>query len=254
MSNQYFNFYYSPARQGFDSSTWRALYGAPIGSGGNLLLSDTAMIHYGDILRGDAAFGLNLAAPGTGLSKRFGFYQPGRNSYAWFNITGTVIKVECSNGSNTTSTLLTWQSAWTSTDTEFRVQWEAGAVSFYVGGVKQLVISDSSVTGDPMSIYIANDSDDTIILKYIDVKSIQSFLMGTANEDALFAQNYVYVASGIATTEAVTMLMKILDVNSLTGVSDSVSISENVTVTLYWPISVVDSINVTESKTVSAPA
>jgi len=232
MSNQYFNFYYSPVRQGFDSSTWRSIFGLPVSSGGKLLLSGASMIHYGDILRGDALFNLNIAAPGPGLSKKFGFYQPNKNSYAYFYINGNTLVAACSTGVTTNTVEITWQSAWTNTDTSFRVQWEAGMVTFYIGGVQQAVIQDASVTGSPMSIYVSNESQDTLILNYIDVKTIQSYMISEGNEDAVFNEKYIYSASGINVTESVTMLLKILDVNSLTGVSDLLTISESTTVSV----------------------
>lgn len=254
MSNQYFNFYYSPTRQGFDSSSWRALIGAPISSGGRLLLTGASMIHYGDILRGDATFNVNIAAPGPGLSKKFGFYQPNKNAYAYFYINGASLTAETSDGVNTTSVSITWQSAWTNTNTDFRVKWEAGMATFYVGGIQQAITSNISVTGFPMSLYVANESQDTLILNYIDVQSIQSYMMSEANEDAVFAEKYVYIASGITITEAVTMFYTIQNINGLTGVSDGLTLSESVTISIFYPISVSDSLTVTDVRTVGAPA
>lgn len=249
MSNQYFSFYYSPIREGFDTSTWRTLFGLPIASGGKLLLNDTAIIHYGNIVRGDLTFSINVAAPGPGLSKKFGFFQPNKNSYAYFYINGNSFTAETSTGVTSTSTAITWQSAWTNTDTRFRVKWEAGQVSFYAGDVLQTTTCDSSITGLPMSIYIANESQDTLIFNYVDARSIQSYLMTEGQENAVFNEFYIYEASGITITESVTMLLKILNVNDLTGVSDSIILSESVTMLVFENRSVFDAMTLTESVT-----
>lgn len=275
MSNQYFNFYYSPTRQGYDSSTWHTLFGNPVASGNKLLLSDAAMLHYGDIVRGDASFGLNIAAPAAGTVKKFGFYQPGKNAYAYFQINESFFTGECSNGTNTTSVAITWQSAWTTTNTDFRVQWEAGTVTFFVGGVQQAVIQDISVSGDPMSIYVANEAQDTITLNYIDVKSIQSFMMSEGNENAIFNEYLIYASSGVIVSESVSIYQSILvpglgtpqsDVLALTEsitidvvtyhatVNDTLTTTESVSVTKIYNVSVTEAMTVTDVRTVGSPA
>lgn len=254
MSNQYFNFYYSPQRQGFDSSSWRALFGLPIASNGELLMSNTAIVHYADLLRADAVFNFNTPAPSGGLSKKFGFLQPNKNCFAYFHISGNTLLATCSNGTTTTTEAITWETYWTNTDTEFRVQWEAGTATFYVGGIQKAVIQDITVPGDPMSIYIANEADDVLILNYIDVKTIQSYLMNEGQENAVFNEFYVYGSDQVAVTDVITMFLTILNVNILDGVSDGLSTTENVNVSIFYPISVVDSLTLTDVDTVGDPA
>ena len=252
MSNQYFNFYYSPARQGFDASTWRTIVGSPAVSNNRLILSTATIVHYADLLRADATFNLNIAAPSAGLSKRFGFYQPGLNAFAYFSISGADFTAECSDGANTTSVSITWQSSWTNTNTEFRVKWEAGTATFFVGGVNQAVIQDVSVSGNPLSLYLTNESDDSLFLNYIDVKTIQSYLMSEGLPASSTFEDLVFAPDQINLTEAVTMLVTTLFVPAAGGnLFDSTSISESVTVERIFDVTVSDSMTLSEAVTMS---
>lgn len=230
MSNQYFTFYYSPSRQGFDSSTWRTLFGTPSVSSNRLSLVNAGIIHYGDIGRGDASFLFVVPSPAAGLSKKFGFYQPGLQAYAWFNISGATFTAECSNGTTTTTVVITWQSAWTNASTEFRVKWEAGIATFYVGGIQQAQISDASVTGKPMSLYITNEGTDNLQLVDINVQTIQSYMLSEGNENSNF-EILLSENEQINITEAVTMLIPTLFAPADGGnIFDGITLSENLTV------------------------
>src|SRR3990167_4177046 len=104
MSNQYINLYYDPVREGFDPSTWRALYGQPVVGSNQLMIKESAMLHYGDILRGDSVISLKIPAPVIGANRKFGFIQFNKNSYAYFKILNGALTAETSNGSSSTAT------------------------------------------------------------------------------------------------------------------------------------------------------
>ena len=248
MSNQYFNIYYDPVREGYDPSTWRALYGQPVVGSNQLMIREAGMLHYGDILRGDSVISLKIPAPAIGADRKFGFLQFSKNAYAYFKILNGALTAETSNGTTSTaiSTAITWQSAWTDTNTEFRIKWEAGTVTFFIGGAQQTAISDISVSGDPMSIYLSNNSgSDTMLLNYMNVKGIQSYRFTELVEGSSF-EFYVYKSEALTISEAVTMLMVILIAGN--GIiSDTVTVSESVTVTLIHNISVNDALTVTDN-------
>lgn len=252
MSNQYFNFYYSPTRQGYDTSTWRTLLGAPAVTNNRLVLSNAAIIHYGDILRADAFFNFNTPAPAVGLSKRFGFYQPNLNAYAYFNISGAIFTAECSNGTTTTTSTITWQSDWTNTNTEFRVKWESGIATFFVDGIQQAQISDASVSGDPMSIYVTNESNDSLLLNYVDVKQIQSYLMNNESKSTASFELLIYESDQINLSESVTILIPTLMVpNADSNLFDGITVSESVTAERIFDVTVNTGITLTENITMS---
>lgn len=198
MSNKFYNIYYDPVREGYSTTTWRTLWGLPVMSGATLSLSDSSIIHYGDILRGDAVFNLNLSVPTLGDDKRFGFRQYNKNAYIYFDISDNVFSVKTSDGTNDNSTTLTWVSDWTDTDTEFRVKWEAGTAKFYINGNLYATISDISVPGCPLSVYAENMSDSSTLISFIEVTGIQSYRVATGT-------NFDYPDFSIKVGDAITM-------------------------------------------------
>jgi len=187
MSNQYFNFYYDPVRQGFNSLTWRTLSGIPATLGTRLNLASSEIIHYDDILRGSATISMNIPAPVAGDNKKFGFRQYNKNAYIYFKITDDVLTAETSDGTTSKSVVIDWQTEWTNTDIEFLIKWEAGIVKFYIAGNLKVTIDDASIkttgsdnstciSGDPLSLYFSNATASAFLLNYINVKSIQSYL------------------------------------------------------------------------------
>lgn len=254
MSNQYFNFSYDPVRQGFDASSWRTLYGNPVVSGTRLDLQNSTIIHYADILRGDAVFSLNIPAPSVGDSRQVGFIHYNKGAYIYFNILNDVLTAATSNGTTSNSVAITWQDAWTDVDTEFRIKWEAGTATFFIGGAQQAIISDVTVPGDPLSLYLSNSSPDGWFLDYIIVKSIQSYLMNEGNDDSVFGP-IISEFDRVIVSESLTMMIPVLFTGQGTAPSDQINITESVTVTNEFGFtSVVDNITITDVPTVSAPA
>lgn len=260
MVNQFYNFNYDPAKQGFDASTWRKVYGDVSVVNGQLQFTRGFIIHYGDILRGDATFNINIAAPFADGDTTFGFTQYSKGVHAYFKISGTVLTAETSDGTTTKSEVITWSSAWTDTDTEFRIKWEAGLVTFFIGGQFKtsigysapLDVVESIVPNDSMSLFISSDSTDLFLLNYITVKSIQSYLMSEGNDNSIF-EPFVRESDRINISEVITMgqgtEMRIDKI-------DSISISENIilTTSITDPNGIIDSIEITEDITVGSPA
>ena len=180
MANQYFNFYYDAVRQGYDSNTWNTLLGVPVVLSNQLTLTGASIMHFADILRGDAVFNINVSEPTAGDDAKIGFKEENGDIFAYFKILNDVLTAETSNGTTVESIAITWEDIWTSTNTEFRIKWEAGAVHFYIGGQWKATIGDESdlnvpvsvVPGTPMSLYLYNDSNDPLKLKYISIKGI----------------------------------------------------------------------------------
>jgi hypothetical protein len=255
MSNQYINFYYDPSRQGYDTAAWSLLDGLiPVVNGGYMILSNDTIRHYGDILRGDFVFGMNFAsAPKVGVTRIWGLNQNNKGNCLTFNINGTTFSANSSDGNgNTNSVVITWQGAWTLADTEFRIRWEAGLAHFYVGGSLQAVISDASITGEPMSLYISDQSSDGMLLKYIEAKAIQSYFQNTQLVGSQTFGRLVMNYDTLGITESVSIVETNLPPFI---VFDTGTITENIS-TDYGPglipgKSVVDTGTVTENITTS---
>jgi len=252
MANQFINFTYDPAQEGFDLDSWRLAYGDADIVGGQLQLTKAAIIHYGDILRGDAVFSINIAKPVLGDNSRFGFIQYNKNAYLLFQIVDGVLTAECSNGTTSASSAaIDWNDDWTDTDIEFRIKWEAGTATFFIDKQFKAVFNDTYtlgvpvklIPGSPMSLYAATDAPDLMLIDYIEVKGIQGFVMSQGNADSSF-EMIVKESDKLNIAEAIVMAMAAEEeVNKV----DSISISENKTVDLpVNPVSVVDSISIAE--------
>lgn len=249
MSNKYTNFYYDPQREGYDASVWRTINGEPTVGANQLRLSLASVIHYSDIWRGDITMNLNIPVPASGARKSFGLIQLNKNAYLYFDITNTTFSAKTSNGTTTNSVTITWQSDWSSTNTDFRIKWEAGTAKFFVGGVQQAAISDISIPGDPLSFYINNGNVDTITLKYIQAKSIQTFFLHEALENSS-TEPLIFENESLTITEAVTVAPA---TTMATNVNDVLTITESQTIShaLAMASSVNDALTITESITVS---
>jgi hypothetical protein len=174
MSNQYFSFYYDPLRQGYDSNTWNTILGVPTVVNNQLTFKAAAAQHFADILRGDAIFNISISAPAAGDDIQVGFMGQNGASYAYFNIVDEVLTAETSDGVTTKTVTIPWSTAWTDTNTEFGIKWETGLVTFSISG--QYQAKSEVVPNDPMSLYLYSDSNNPLLLKYIDVKGIQSLI------------------------------------------------------------------------------
>ena len=73
MSDTRTSFAYDPARQGYDTNSWRTLSGAPAVTGSGRMVVDAGTgiagiaVHYADFLKGDISFNINVpTAPAAG--------------------------------------------------------------------------------------------------------------------------------------------------------------------------------------------
>ena len=253
MSRNFYNFYYDPYRQGYDSTIWRTLWGTPSIVNNKLILNTATSIHFADVLRGQYTFSVNVpSAPSAGHSRSFGLYHPGKGAYALFDVTGSVFSVKTSDGSNSSSTTITWDSAWTAANIEYAIRWEPGTAKFFVNGVRVATISDISVVGVPMSLYVSNNTWDDLSLAYIDCVGLQSYTMTPGPEDSATTTVFptlgltAEVFDAVTVTEAVTFLITALRPE----VSETVTVTEAVTflITELRP-EVSETVTVTEAVT-----
>ena len=272
MSNRYTNFYYDPQREGYDTSFWRTMNGEPTVNANQLWLSLASIVHYSDLWRGDITLNLNVPTPASGARKKFGLIQLNKNAYLYFDITNTTFSAKTSDGTNTSSSTITWQTDWSNTNIDFRIKWEAGTAKFFVGGVQQAAISDISISGDPLSFYVNNGNNDTLSLKYIQAKAIQTFFMHEALENSsieptIFEGETLTISELITMAPATTMAANVNDELTISesvttehalslspNVNDELTISEDVVMESTNEPNVNDSIEIVEFTAVSTPA
>ena len=176
MSNQFFNFYYDPVRQGYDLDTWSTLTGAPVVVSNELKLQSASIIHFADILHGSAAFDVKIPTPIAGSASKFGFYDLNQLSGIGFTVTDTVLSAECYTPSKNTTTAITFNSSWNNTNTSYQIDWEAGRVSFKINGQTLVEVSDISVPGNPLNLYLISTSVGALYLNYINVKGVENMI------------------------------------------------------------------------------
>lgn len=250
-------FYYDPIREGYDDSAWRTLYGAPVVAASYLDLSQSSILHYGDIARCDLTMCVNIPSTPTGGEERaWGLASYNSSNYARFRISGENFYAETSNGTTTTQVAITWQSnaveTWEGNDTQYRILWEGGTAKFYINDVQRAVITDVSVTGDPMSLYFKNDNLDNFFIRWINVKNIQFFYMHTGVENAAVIPA-VYESDSVSIAESTSMALADF-VGQSGSLSDALSVSESVAMNIpgiSFSVNVNDALTITESVAMS---
>lgn len=217
------NFYYDPQRQGYDTTLWKTVTGTPTVSSNKLRLTQAAIAHYGDCLRGETMMRLNIPEVPTADDVRtFGFASLNGNSGVTFDIIDTYfVATAYKNGAQMRSLPLVFAAGWEDTDTDFKIMWEAGLARFFVNGVEMAVLSDGitySAMVDAGTGYVAGDlitvdgANDNAVLRVDTV--------GGGGEIAtvtLISSGTGYSATTYATTtngsgEGATVAMKSLNV------------------------------------------
>ena len=231
MSFSFSNFAYDPTRDGIDSSSWAFLSGDPYILDGKLVLTNSSVLHRGDCVRGDLTMNITFPSSPTFDLRTFGFYSPGSGSYAWFKVETNSLWAQISDGNgNDDSEEIEWSDGvneiWEGYPINFRIQWEAGLVKFYVNGTLKTTLTDSAIPTLPMAVYFSNSSNDDLFkVGYVNVTSIQSFYMHTDESDT---EVDALVKSKIVGQPITVGENVVNDLTHLTGIiSETVGISES---------------------------
>lgn len=236
------SFYYDPARQGYDTSIWHTLNGNPAVSGDKLLLNGAATIHYGDCVRGEFLMRMIIpTAPAAGNGRSWGLRSINLGAYIYFNIGASTFSAETSDGNgNNDSVVLTWNTAWNNVPVDFRIRWEAGTAKFFINNTQVAACTDISITGQPLSLFLSNETSDNMYLSTVTARGIQFYHFNTGLSDSSSNELDIFKAESIAITESNT------NNNNLAGLSmgDSISIGESVTPVQIYPLSVADAVSI----------
>lgn len=267
------SFTYSPTIQGYDESLWKTIYGTPAISGGQLSLSNSQVVHYGSFLRGEATFNLKLpVAPSSMVGLTFGLYSPSENSYAYFVVAADGDLVAASKAGNGTteksSDTIAWNSAWTGANVEFTIIWEAGFVKFYIAGVRKAVLSEDSaaewdattdatshigwltyIPTEPLHLFISNPTSSAVNVKYVRVENARGYYQAPDVEGAASLDTNVFEWENITVTENITLLIPTL----VPTFSESITLTESVTMEMTPLVNLNDAITVTENTVMFIP-
>jgi len=175
-TNSRVKYSYDPTRQGYDTTVFKTVTGTPTTSGGAIRLNTAKIIGYGDLYRADQTLTVKVpTAPTSGDSRTFGFYQINDTASAVFKITGAVFSCECTFNGVTKNEVVTWQSGWTNTYTDFRIVFSGFSADFYVNGYRVAFINDSSVPKVSLSTYVDNANSDNVDVLSIEVEAQNYF-------------------------------------------------------------------------------
>lgn len=175
------NFFYSPVRQGYDASSWKTLSGAPaiastrlvVNSGGN-----ADIIHYTDFMGGEITFNLNMPAPGANTGRFIGLSNGNvPASKIGFDIATNMVCTTTNGVTSTSSATILWDSAWTTTNTEFKIKRESGIVKFYVAGTLVYQVANTTLPTGPMALYLLDTSTAGMTVGTISVKGAEGLVV-----------------------------------------------------------------------------
>jgi len=240
----YFSFYYDFARQGLDADVWRTLYGNPVLGGSILVLSESSIISYADIVKGDFVFNIKIpTTPTIGVNKSFGLQAINQGAFIQFGILDDDLLLEASDGfGNYESISVPWQTTWTNTQTNWRIKWEAGMASFYVNGVKQGTISDISIPYGPLSTFVTNQDGDSLSFSWVRGIGIQYYNLNTpvggASTGTIINQDDL-----LSLSESITMSMHLPDFSA----ADSLMVEDVPVLAIDPPVSTAEAVTLTES-------
>lgn len=244
MLSNYYNFYYDPARQGYDTTQWHTIFGTPVIAGTSIQLQNAGMVHYGDIVRGQFQFNINVpSSPTQGNSRNWGLMRINTNAYIYFAINDTNFTANAADGNgNVSTTPITWNTAWAGTYQQYVIRWEGGTAKFFINGTQVAVITNIAVSGDPLSLYAANATTDGMLISTFVAKGMQSYWLNTEGTGTIFPSYQLFVSDDPTESDVLTV---ITEGEGAMSISDTETATEGITMLgIYQPI-----VNDTPTKT-----
>jgi hypothetical protein len=224
------NFYFDPVRQGTGKSVWNWYNSVPYENGSYLVLTNGSALSFYDCGKGVFSFVINTPNPTGGVARQWGLKAG--SDYILFDVSGSTFQAITSSmaGLWTSSSSITWDSAWTNTDTIFMIRWEAGICTFYVNGIVRAQISNASIPYGSMSPFVSNNGGDTFMIGSVSGQGLQTLNLNPVETTADTGAPIVPIRR-----DSVTVGETVAITNSSLGgrtVSDSISSSsESIAVT-----------------------
>jgi len=176
------SFLYDPIVQGYTSGTlWKDLTGTVTVSSNELLFNADEAIMLVDVVRGSYFLKVTLpVGPTAGDDRQFGLLSSATGRGIYFDMTDDVFSAVATDGTETVTEVITYDTNWTAASILFNVVWEAGSAKFYADGVK--VAETSFIDGPvilgshPLSVYANNANADAMTIAYVEGTDIYSYL------------------------------------------------------------------------------
>ena len=195
------SFVYIPAIQGYDSSTWRTIEGAPKSHSGSLHLVASTCMSHASMLRGDLTIRANIPTPPAtaNVSRQIGLLRYGTNQKAYFDFVAggsLMCRVGDINATTVDTANVPWDASWTGTDVDYTIIWEAGLVRFLINGVQagiasySLTLGAESVPDVPLSVYLSSMDSDDMLIKSVTMLNISSFYQPIDVDNTTFTTSF----------------------------------------------------------------
>lgn len=172
------NINYDPQKQGYSTTIWKNITSAPTISGTNLRFTSAIAVQYADVRKGNFTFNITIpTAPTAGHSRSFGLMNISKNVYALFNITHDVFRcITRDEDGNTKTTVVTWNTDWSATATNFTVRQIGFDVVFSVNGAK-VARHEEAVPRSATNIYVLNGVADNMDLASIVATDVETYIV-----------------------------------------------------------------------------
>jgi len=122
----------------------------------------------------DAETGRGTATSGD--NKIFGLISLNKGVKAVFHIYGNELRcISVDEDGATTTSIVPWVSAWSSSAAVWQIKWAGQGLSFYVNEA-QVASHMSNIPNSAMSPYIYNSDADNLLLSYLEGVGIESYL------------------------------------------------------------------------------
>lgn len=166
-------FLYDAQIHGYDTSIIKALAGTPAISSNKLRLNAAEITTYSFFRNASVQFAMTIpTAPTSGDVREFGFNNPsaGNNARVEFVISGTTVTAVAYDATGTliASVPITWNSAWTNTETRYRISLTERMAVFAVNDTIVATI-EGAMPKVPMFVHLEQDNADNLDLAQIAV-------------------------------------------------------------------------------------
>ncbi len=122
----------------------------------------------------DGETGVGTATSGD--NKILGLISLNKDIKAVFHIYGNELRcITKDEDGVTTTSIIPWVSAWSSTAAIWTIRWQGQGVAFYINE-NQVSVHSGDIPNGPMSVYINNTDSDNLLLSYVEGSGIESYL------------------------------------------------------------------------------
>lgn len=159
---------YDARTLGYDAGFWRTIFGTPVTSLDGFSLTSSGALSYAFGHYGVYELNINSVAPAIGVNAFWGLAAGSSSSSDWILFfIDSAFEVSLKFNGTTTTKTLTWDPAWTSTETRFKIKWFPDSVICFANDViiaefKQSSPLVSSIPQKPLGLIVRETGGGTL--------------------------------------------------------------------------------------------